>query len=89
MQGTGVASLVWEAPTHSEAAKPGRHNYWARVPRAHALQQEKPLQQAGQAPQPQSGPSLPQLEKAHAQQWRPSAAIKEERNTSLKKEVTK
>ena len=43
--------------------------------RAHALQQEKPLQWEDSALKLESGPpprSL-QLQKAHMQQWRPSA----------------
>ena len=57
MQGTRVRALVREDPTCRGAAKPVHHNYWAckpqllsprattteaRVPRAHAPQQEKP-----------------------------------------------
>ena len=57
MQGTRVQSLVWEDSTCCGATKPVCHNYWARVPqllrlyaatteacmpRARALQQEKP-----------------------------------------------
>ena len=38
------SSPVWEDPTCRGATKPVRHNYWARMPRAPALQQEKPLQ---------------------------------------------
>ena len=52
--------------------KPVCHNYWslcattteARAPRAHAPQEEKPLQWEAR---------LPQLEKAHVQQRRPNA----------------
>ena len=40
-------------------------------PRAHALQQKKPLQWEAHTPQPESGPHWPQLEKAHVPQWRP------------------
>ena len=39
------------------------YNYWARVPRAHALQQEKP---------PQWEAWAPQARVAHAKQWGPS-----------------
>ena len=49
------------------------HNYWARAPRACALQQEKPPQWEARAPQ-QSSPRSPQLEKARVQQRRPNAA---------------
>ena len=44
MQGTWVRALVREDPTCRRATTPESHNYWARVPRAHALQQEKPPQ---------------------------------------------
>ena len=46
----------------------------ARVPRAHALQQVKPLQREARAPHRRVAPSSPQLEKACAQQQRPNAA---------------
>ena len=66
MQGPRVQSLVREDPTCRGAAKPVRHSYWAcephllsprattteaRVPRACALQQEKPPQWEAGAPQ--------------------------------------
>ena len=63
MQGTQVWSLAREDPTCLRATKPMRHNYWAcalepvshsywaRVPRARAPQQEKPLQWEARAPQ--------------------------------------
>ena len=44
MQGTQVQSLVHEDSTCLRATKPVHHNYWVRVPRAHAPQQEKPEQ---------------------------------------------
>ena len=62
------------------------HNYWGRdlEPRwrnycsswalACALQQEQPLQWEARAPQLENSPSLPQLEKACTQQWRPRTA---------------
>ena len=40
MQGIWVRSLVWENPTCQGATKPVHHNFWARMPRACALQQE-------------------------------------------------
>ena len=49
--GDTVLSLVWEDPTCHKASKPASHNYWARTPRAHAPQQEKPSQWEAQAPQ--------------------------------------
>ena len=66
VQGTRVRSLVWEDPTCRRATKPMRHNYWAHapqllslraattepcMPRARALQQEKPPQWEARAPQ--------------------------------------
>ena len=56
MQGTRVQALVRQGPTCHKATKPVSrncwactlepvsHDYWARVPRARAPQQEKPLQ---------------------------------------------
>ena len=73
MQETWVRSLVQEDPTYHEATKPMCHNYWA-----HALQQEKPQQGEACTPQ-QSSPCSLQLEKAHTQQWRPSAARNEKK----------
>ena len=69
MQGTRVQALVQEDPTRHGATKPVRHNYWActlepaspnnwaRVPRAHALQQEKTLQREARAPQRRVAPA--------------------------------
>ena len=48
----------------------------ACAPRAHAPQQEKPLQWEAHALQRRVAPRSPQLEKAHTQQWRPNAAKK-------------
>ena len=55
---------VWEDPTCQGAAKAVYHNYWARVPRNHAPQQEEPPQWEAHAPQIDGSPCLPQLEKA-------------------------
>ena len=44
MQGIQVWSLVWEESTFCGATKLMCHNPWACLPRACALQQEKPLQ---------------------------------------------
>ena len=63
--GDMVRSLVQEDPTCPGATKPVHHNYRTCVPRARALQQEKP---------PQWEDLVWKLEKAQAQQWRPSAA---------------
>ena len=90
LQGTQVQSLVQEDPTCRRATKPVRHNcwactvepachnYWARVPRACAPQQEKPLQREARTPQ---------LEKACVQQQRPNAAknFKKNNKNFLKK----
>ena len=72
MQGTRVQALVQEDSTCRGATKPVRHNYWAWepqllspraitteacVPRAHALQQEKPLQWEARAPQQRVAPA--------------------------------
>ena len=56
MQGTQVEALVWEDPTYYGATKPVLHDYWARVPRTHALQQEKPPQWEARAPQRRVAP---------------------------------
>ena len=81
MQETRVWFLVWEDPTCHGATKPAHHNYWAHVsqllrlayPRARALQQEKPLQGEACAPHLESSFCPVQLEKAPAQQRKPSA----------------
>ena len=69
MQGTWVRALVREDPTCRGATKPighnywasalgpASHNYWAHVHRAHALQQEKPLQWEARAPQRRVAPT--------------------------------
>ena len=86
MQGTHVWALVQEDPTCRRAAKPvhlnywacalepASHNYWAHAPRAHALQQEKPLQWEA---------CSPQLQKAHVQQQRPNTAKKKKKGWHL------
>ena len=69
MQGARVRALVWEDPMCHGAAKPLRHNYWAyvqepashnywaHVPRAHALQKEKPPLWEAHAPQRRVAPA--------------------------------
>ena len=67
MQGTWVQALIREDSTCREATKPMRHNYWAcalepgshnsYVPRAHALQREKPPQWEAHAPQQREAPA--------------------------------
>ena len=44
MQGTRVQCLVWEGPRSMGANKSVHHNTEAQAPRAHGLQQEKPLE---------------------------------------------
>ena len=81
IQGTGVWSLVQEDSICLRATKPVSHSYWAHMlrllkplcPGAHALQHEEPPQWEARVPQLKSGPSSLQLEKAWAQQRRPSA----------------
>ena len=74
MQGTRVWSLVREDPTCRRATKPASHNYWARVPRACAPQQEKPPKWEACALQRRLAPRSPLLEKACVQQQKPNAA---------------
>ena len=64
-QRTWARPLAQEDPTCRGATKPTCHNYWARMPGAHAPPQEKPLQ----------GKALSsQLEKVQVKQRRPSTA---------------
>ena len=88
MQGTWVRYPVQEDPARHRGTKPVRHNYWAcaldpsshnywaHMPRAPALQQEKPPQWEARAPQQKVAPLSTQLEKARAQQRSPNAANK-------------
>ena len=81
-QGTQVWSLVQEDPTCWAVTKlscwvavePVHCNYWSPCSRAQELQQEKPPQWKAHTPQLESGPCLPELEKALSQQGRPSTA---------------
>ena len=74
--------------------EPGKRNDWAHVlqllkPASYippALQPEKPPQWEAHTPQPRSSPRLPQLEKACAQQQRPSPA-KNKYNYFLRKDT--
>ena len=71
MQGTRVRALVQEDPTCHRATKPVCHNYWsphtttteACMPRAGALQQEKPLQWEACALQRRVAPARHNLRK--------------------------
>ena len=97
MQETQVWSLDWEDPTCSRPTKLMGHNYWslrsgarepqlqeAMCPRACALQPEKLLQWEARAPQLESSPHSPQLERACTQQWRPRAAKKLKKSDTRK-----
>ena len=64
VQGTRVWCLVWEDST------------WCGATKAHVPQLLKPACSRARALQQESSPLSPQLEKTHAQQWRPSAAKK-------------
>ena len=80
--GTGVGSLVWEDPICCEALQPMCHNYWA-----HAL--EPVLHNAhhnleAHTLQLESKPSLPQLGKACAEQWRTSTVKNKQASKCLK-----
>ena len=57
-----VSIPVQEYPMCSGTTKPTCHNYQAHIPTAHAPQ-EKPLQRGTGAPQLESSPCWPQLEK--------------------------
>ena len=97
MQKTQVWSLDHEDPTYCEETKPVFHKYRActlepRSPNywAHVLQLLKPALSRARALQektPQWEACAPQLEKAPAQQWSPSAAKYQliKKNSSLPK----
>ena len=55
--GGSTRSLTWEASICRRATKPVRGNYWAHVPRACALQQEKAQQGEGHASQWRGAPA--------------------------------
>ena len=77
MQGTWARSLVWEDPQAVKQLSPwATQNYWDNKPGPCALQQEKPWQSETHAQQLESSHGLPQLEKAHMQHQRLSAAKK-------------
>ena len=66
MQGTQVWSLVWEDLTCHGATKPESHNCTeTHLPRAHALQQQRPPQWDTHILQRRVAPQSLQLEKAH------------------------
>ena len=66
---TGSISGLWKFHVMGQLSL--HHKYWIRAPKAWAPQ-EKPPQWEACAPQLESSPHSPQLEKACAQQWRPS-----------------
>ena len=57
MQGTQVRSLIQEDPPCQGTSKPVCHNYWAQVPTACVLQQEKSLQWEACAVRRRVGPA--------------------------------
>ena len=82
MQGTQVQALVHEDPTCRRATKPMHHNYWvyALEPASHSYWSPRSATREATATRiprtaTKSSSRWPQLEKAHAQQWRPNAAI--------------
>ena len=75
MQGARVWSLDLEDPICCKVTKPVLHTE-PTCPWACILQQENPLQWETCAPQLESSPHFPQLEKAREQQWKSSAAKK-------------
>ena len=97
MQGTYVQSLVWEGSTCPTATKPMHHNHWAHMLEplspnywARVLQLLKPALSRARALQEKTlqwEACAPQLEKAPAQQWSPSAAKYQliKKNSSLPK----
>ena len=98
MQGTQVWALVWEDPTCRGATKPVCHNYWAcalepashgywaHVPRARALQQEKPLQWEAHALQRRVAPAWPTRESRRAAtKTQRSQKFKEKKNPIKRK----
>ena len=87
MQRTRIRSLVWEDATCCRATKPVHHNHWGGVlePTCHSgwspctlesMLRNKRHQRSAKPTTRQLGssPHSPQLEKARAQQQRPSAA---------------
>ena len=67
MQGTQIESLIKEDPLASGQSE-------AQVPRAGALQRQKPRQWDACPPQPERSPRLPQLAKARARKGTPGTA---------------
>ena len=75
MQETQIWALVQEDPTCLGATKSVRHNSWSPFAYiACAPNNEKPLQWEAREPQLESISHMTELERAHAQQWRPSTA---------------
>ena len=84
MEETGVWSLIWEDSTCSLARAPQLFSLCSRAwelqllkpssPRAHAPQQEKPLQWEAHAPELDTNPNSLQLDNSLRSQRRPSTA---------------
>jgi len=104
MEETMVGFLVWEHPIWLKVTKPGHHNYWAGdpshmsphattaeacTPRAHARQQEKPLQWEDHAwkqrvvPLTETGESLRKSNKDPAQPKRNNNLKMYKRNINI------
>ena len=83
MQGTLVRSLVQEYPTCRGASMIVCNNYWAHALGA-TLCNKRPLQWETHTPQLERSPFSPELEKARAPQWRPSATNNNENKINLK-----
>ena len=76
------------------ALEPTSHKYWAHVPQLLKPMRLEPVllnkrshRNEKPSPHTKSGPRLPQLEKAHAQQWRPNAAKNKWINKFIKKRI--
>jgi len=105
MQGTWVWPLLREDPTCCGVTEPVCHNYWGSSLEpvshdywAHALQLLKPAHRGSVLRNKRSHckrslritmKNLPQLEKVHMQQWRPTTAKKSNKwtNKSWKKKI--
>ena len=96
MQKTWVQSLVQEDTICCRATKPMYHNYWAHAlqlpkptcSRARVLQREKPSQWETRAPQLESSPHLPQLEKSLYSNEDPIQFKKKKKKSSFWKTMT-
>ena len=74
MQGTRVPrSLVWKDSACRGATTPMHHNYWACLPQNPCSTAREATVMRSLHPELENSPRSPQLEKALAQQWRPSS----------------